>query len=105
MIFSLILLFITIYLFVRIGNIYCWHIKASLVEAWSLAQLLNNLHHHSLSVRLVPSFVSLAQVEPHPLRVLGRDLLNNVQSSLAQSLTHQSLTHDQPIRSRDLPDQ
>ena len=76
------------YRLIWIRDIYCWHVEPCFVESWSLAKFLNNLHHDSLSVRLVTGLVSLAQVEPHPLRMFGRDLLHDVQCSLAQSLTN-----------------
>ena len=76
------------YRFIWIRDINCWHVKSSLVKPWSLAQLLHNLHHHSLTVRLVTCLVRLAQVEPHPLGMFRGDLLHNVQCSLAQSLAN-----------------
>ena len=51
-------------------------------------QNLNNLHHDPLSVRLMAGLISLAQVEAHPLGVLLRNLLHNVQCPLAQGLPH-----------------
>ena len=49
-------------------------------------QNLNNLHHDPLAVGLMACLISLAQIEAHPLRVLLRNLLHNVQGPLAQGL-------------------
>ena len=71
---------------VGIGDEDGWHVESRPVEVGPLAQLLDDLHHDPLPVRLVSGLVGLAQVEPHPLGMLLTQLLHDVQRTLAQGL-------------------
>ena len=54
------------------------HVKSGPVESWPLAELLNDLHHHPLTVGLVAGLISLGQVEPHSIGVLLAKCLHDV---------------------------
>lgn len=41
---------------IRVGNIDGGHVEATLVESWTLAKLLHNLHHNSLKSPITKQF-------------------------------------------------
>lgn len=70
-----------------VGDVNRGHVKATLVEAWASTQLLDYLHHHSLSVGLPPGLVRLAEVEADLVRALLAQVLHDVEGAFAQRQT------------------
>jgi hypothetical protein len=62
------------------------HVESGPVESRPLAEFLDDLHHHPLTVGLVAGLISLGQVEPHPIGVLLAQRLHDVQRAFTQSL-------------------
>ena len=55
------------------------------------------VHSTHLSITLVPSLVRLAQIEPHPIRMLVVYLLDQVQSPLTQCLSDRVKEHEYQV--------
>lgn len=108
----------------QVGNVYCRHLKATLVEAWTATQLLNYLHHHPLqrqtyvlfhlastsrmereidsgetylSVGFTACFICLAEVEHQFVSTFLTQLLYYVEGAFAEGLTHRVKEHKYQI--------
>ena len=98
-----------------VGDVYCWHLKSTFVEAWTATKFLDYLHHHPLQTKayvslfiqcdlrgwkkpkdkgtyltvcFIPSFICLAQVKKKLVATLLTQLLHNVERTFAECLTH-----------------